>query len=847
MLLLPVSEDNLSLEVITWQPLWWLLLLIVLALGLALSLVDQPFWKRLLSLVFRAAGVVLLVIMLCRPFAAQASRGAHLVFLVDVSQSVDLAASRKAVEKIQAGIGELSPEDSWSLYAVSNGLKRFYSTGDLEKYIGQLQGDQFDDKFRSQTRLAEGLLASRFDFPAEKAKRISIYSDGQGTTESLDATLQQLKDESIDVRFSRLATLQTPEVAVLELAASTPRAYIGEVVRMSVQVTANRAMKAQLRLVHRGVAIQQLPVELKTGKPNRFSFDVDMLTPGDSRWTVEVVPDEDHFTINNQRTCTVTVQGKPRVLIVHRDPQEVRTIARALEGQNLVVEARGEFGLPNSMEAMLAFDAIVLADIPATSMSPRQMSLLSRYVQDFGGGLAMLGSENSFGLGGYHNTPVEEVLPLVSRFEKEKEKPSLAMVLVIDKSGSMEGMPMALARQAAKSAADLLGARDQIAVVGFDGSPLVVCEMRSATEKSQIQGSIDSLAAGGGTDMYPAMVIARDMLESTNAKIRHMICLGDGQTPGADFQSLVQRLTDGGITVSTVALGQADRGLMASIAEQGKGRFYETNDPANVPQIFTRETMQASQSAIKEDLYGSVQNGDHPVLSGFQDADLPFTLGFVMTQPKPTSQLLLVTETGDPLLAVSRFGLGQGLAFTCDLSEKWGGDWLAWDSCGKFWGQVFRGITRKNDTAGMSVQSRVNDGHWDLEIQRRDTTGAPVSQVAWDIGVVRENGTTESFQATEAGLGRYQVQVPLEQERSMTLRVRDIAADKLAVLHFDPPYPAEYQLGNDLPESLAGLPPLPEAGPGVGLIPKRVRQSVSVYFGLAALGCFLIGNLLRRV
>src|SRR5690606_17270890 len=121
-----------------------------------------------------------------------------------------------------------------------------------------------------------------------------------------------------------------------------------------------------------------------------------------------------------------------------------------------------------------------------------------QYVIDLGGGLMMLGSENSFGLGGYYKTPVEEVLPLVSRFEKEKEKPSLAMVLVIDKSGSMDGLPIQLARQAAKAAVELLSARDSIAVVGFDDQAQVVCEMTSAADGETVQAAIDSLQAGGG-------------------------------------------------------------------------------------------------------------------------------------------------------------------------------------------------------------------------------------------------------------------------------------------------------------------------------------------------------------
>jgi len=111
-----------------------------------------------------------------------------------------------------------------------------------------------------------------------------------------------------------------------------------------------------------------------------------------------------------------------------------------MKKQGLELELRGERGLPENMAELLAFDAIALADVPATVMNTRQMELLRRYLSDFGGGLVMLGSsENSFGRGGYFRTPIEEALPLISRYEKEKQKPSLAMVLVIDKSGSMDG------------------------------------------------------------------------------------------------------------------------------------------------------------------------------------------------------------------------------------------------------------------------------------------------------------------------------------------------------------------------------------------------------------------------
>ena len=89
------------------------------------------------------------------------------------------------------------------------------------------------------------------------------------------------------------------------------------------------------------------------------------------------------------------------------------------------------------------------------------MEVARTYVQDLGGGLIMLGGDQSFGLGGYYKTSLEEILPVRSDFEKEKEKPSLAMMLVIDKSGSMGGEKIEMAKEAARAAVELLGAQRQ--------------------------------------------------------------------------------------------------------------------------------------------------------------------------------------------------------------------------------------------------------------------------------------------------------------------------------------------------------------------------------------------------
>src|SRR5258707_10002436 len=125
------------------------------------------------------------------------------------------------------------------------------------------------------------------------------------------------------------------------------------------------------------------------------------------------------------------------------------------------------------------------------------MDVSRTYVRDLGGGLIMTGGDQSFGRGGYYKTTIEEILPVRSDFEKEKEKPSLAMVLVIDKSGSMGGEKIELAKTAAKSAAELLGPSDKLGVIAFEGQSFWISEVQPASNKSRIIDDISRIEAGG--------------------------------------------------------------------------------------------------------------------------------------------------------------------------------------------------------------------------------------------------------------------------------------------------------------------------------------------------------------
>lgn len=835
------------MELLTWMPLLGLALALPLFfLIYRRSLVDRPPAMKLAAAVCRLLALLFLLLALCRPFFTRKSDEVHVAFLLDGSESVDPGEMRRGIAAIRKSVEGLKSGDTWSLFLFARELRRS-DFEQAEKFIAECEAGRGDAAFRSATDLDGALAGARFDLPANRGRRLVVLSDGLLET-PVGAAAERLAAEKTDLRFVKLGSLDKPEAAVTSIEAGTPLAFEGEMVRFTVKVSSNRDMNAKLRLIHRGVAVAEQAITLKAKEETACHTEVRMVTSGDTVWEAELVPDDDWFPANNQLSMTLPVRGKPRILVIHEKPAQMRPFERLMREQDVTLETRGARGLPDSFEEILAFDAIMLADVPATAVSPKQMAALKRYVTDFGGGLIMTGSENTFGIGGYFKTPVEEVLPLVSRFEKDKEKPSLAMVLVLDKSGSMAGQPLELARQAAKSAAELLGNQDQIAVIAFDDQPQLILDLTSAANRAQIAAAIDSIAEGGGTDMQPGMVQARDILKGANAKLKHVIGMTDGQTAASNLVELSREMADSGMTVSTVAMGgSAASELLAAMADAGRGRFYQADAIENVPQIFTRETMQASRSAIKEDLYEPAGVTEHPIMAGFENAAFPPVLGYVMARPKPTAQVLLAVESGDPLLAVGKFGLGTGVAFTGDLTERWGSEWLAWQGCGKFWAQVFRGTLRKEESVGIEARSERERGRWDIDVRATDDAGRPLAAVPWTGNALDDSGKEFPVKIEESGIGRYRVRVDPGDAPRLTLRLHDPERGKVKTLRWERGYPAEYRLSGEPDPALAKVAVFDAAAPREGIPVVRVRSSALPWAGMVAIVFMIAGIVLRRV
>jgi len=732
----------LSLEIL--RPGWFFLLLLLPLVWWvhARSIAPLRGRRRLATVLIRSVLVVLLVSALVEPRWVRSSDREEVMLLVDESRSVDGKAV-EAAEKFAREANFAGADVVWMGFA---------GGGRIFRGIEELKKADPTDMRPAETRLDTALSLAAANFRPGRVKTVVLFSDGVATGGD-DRLGGILKEQAVRVHAVPVAPPDRPEVLVREVAApASVRA--NEPLQVTATVQTNRPGPADIDLFRNGVRIATRKVDLKNG-PNDVRFEDRAGNEKLLHYEVGVRSKQDTISENNQMGAAVVSEGAARVLLVTDRPESARYLEWALRQEGIELSVRPGQGMPTQMSDIQNYDTIIIDNVPASDLSREQMSLLHSYVRDFGGGLLMLGGDQAYGLGGYYRTPVEDVLPVSCDFQREEEAPSLALALVIDRSGSMSGDKIEMAKAAAKASAELLGPKDYVSVIAFDSECYPVVPLQSAGNSS-VATEIASIQSAGGTNMAPAMEEALRQLSGSSAKLKHVILLTDGVSQEGPFYELTSQMVQGGITVSTVAVGEgSDTELLSQIAQWGGGRYYETNDPSTVPQIFTKETMTASKSAIQEFPFLAKPVRAVDFLEGVPWDQTPFLLGYVRTKPKPTSETWLVTERGDPLLTTWRYGLGTTAAFTSDARNRWAVEWLRWNGFGKFWAQLLRRLSRSESLGLSEVTVKEKDGTVGVVIDALDPVEGFPAGLTGSIRLAGPDGKAQEIPLEKTLPGRW--------------------------------------------------------------------------------------------
>jgi uncharacterized membrane protein len=851
------------------------------------SLADVPWPQRILSAFLSVALVALLALGLSRLARTATTQKICTVYLVDVSESVPDAALDDARAEIKKGL-EAKPADALVRVITFAKRPRVVPIADDAKESPALERHDLDATagadpknagkrtgLGAATDLASAMQLAYGQYPSGYLRRAVILTDGVQTDGDLLAEANRARDFGVKIFTIPYHRPVPGEVALRDLRVPE-KVRVGEPFNLHANIFSSRPQKVRATL-KQGEAINGLDgirmLDLKPGD-NDVTFKSVVRVAGEVTYALDLadIP-EDRFKENNRFAVSVAVPGRPTVLYAEGNAARASYLASALSAQEFDVDIRSPREIPSSIRELERYDFVILSDAPAEAVSLTQQDAIESYVRDLGGGFLFAGGEAGYGLGGWYHTTIERILPVRMDAEKRRDEPQVAMVLVLDRSGSMSGLPIEMAKAAAKATADTLASDDLIEVIAFDSAPTRVVRMTPAKHRARIQGDISRIQAGGGTEIFSALDAAYQTLTVTRARRKHVILLTDGQAPHNGIRDLVQAMAAEGITASAVGLGSGiDEQLLRLISDGGGGRLYKVADPQSLPRVFTRETEMVSRNAVVEEYFQPKVVSPADFLRGVDMNSAPFLHGYVATKMKPPpAQEILQSEVAEPILARWHVGLGWSLAWTSDVKNLWAVEWLRWPGYGQFWGQLVREHMRQKRRQQYDMRADIDAATGHVKASIDAIGGDDRFQNGLDAKLTvtgpQPNGETRKMPMRQTAPGRYESDFPLERFGSFLLHaslekgVDDGKGGQKSVQvaesygHVTNPYPREYlALAPDLvtlsrtalvtggrmdPEAKAVFDPAGET--------IRYHQDLWSRFIGAALAVYLLDLLIRRV
>lgn len=731
--------------------------------------------RDLAALMLRSLLLTLVVLALAGLQVVRAVDRLSVVFLVDASDSMGVDLREAQVDYIREAITDKPVDDEWAVVVFGADVSidtPFSNLSEANALRSEVLGNNTDIASAIQTAISL--------FPADARRRIVVLSDGQETIGNAEAKARLAEASGVEISYVPLLREAQPDVRIAEL---TSPAQVGEGQEFDItlRIESELDTPATLLLFNSGQLVHEQNVQLNAGT-TRYSITQRSAESGFLNFTAQIVVPggNDDFSQNNTLGTFSEVVGPPRILLVAAMPEDVVHLIPALEGAGILLDVATPAQLPADTSALAQYESIVIVNVPAADFTNAQMQRVDSYVKDLGGGLVFVGGPDSYGPGGYFQTPLEATLPIETQIRDQQRIPQLTIAYLVDSSGSMatsgDGVVtnLELAIRAVNLSIDFLQPSDRISVGTFDSSGAWVVPFQDVDDRRRVQALVGTLRPGGGTDIGSGIdLVERDIVAEPSER-KHIILLTDGGASEGDLVFRTGRLLrEQGVTLSVVAIGENPTGFLSRMAQAGDGRYHEVSSIGEIPRIYAQETVLATRSYIEEGAFRLVQSANNPILEGI--SALPALRGYVATQEKSTAQVILrgPEPFSDPMLASWQYGLGRSIAFMSDATSRWAEDWVTWDDFSRFWSQVVDfSIT---ESAGNNIEARVqmgDDGRARIIVDARDDDGNFLNNLALQSAVVAPNATTgTNIRLLQTAPGRYEASFRPEDEGSYFLGI----------------------------------------------------------------------------
>jgi Mg-chelatase subunit ChlD len=733
-----------------------------------------------MTIALRSLVFVLIVLALAEAQLVHTSHRLTVFYLVDQSLSVAADASDAVLRYVNGAMrAHRAGDDGDRAGVIVFGRDAAIEVPPLE---GAPQLPRIETTVdRDQTNLASAMKLAQASFPHDSAKRIVVISDGNQTIGNALSQARALADSGIGIDVVPIRSATESEVSVERVVLPTDvqrgQPFELRIVlnRLSAASPEARPVAGKLLVVRRTASRQDTlvdqEIELPPGK-RVYAIREEIDTPEFYHYDARFIPKlaaDDHLPQNNEATAYTHVRGTGQVLLLedHEDKGRFDLLLQRLAAMNLEVSVRstrpGE--LFTDLAQLQPFDTVILGDVPRDHFSDLQIEMLVRNTRNLGAGLVMVGGPNSFGAGGWTDSPLERAMPVDFQVKNLKVVPIGALVLVIDRSGSMQGEKIRMSKAAAIAAVEVLGPADQIGVVAFDTEAHAIVPLARVGSGKQAAARISRLGADGGTNMMPGLQAGYQALLGADAAVKHLLVVSDGRTEPGGYETLAAEMRARGITTTCVAIGQdADSPLMQSIAQIGGGKFYRVDRPRTIPRIFMKEARRVSRPLIYERAGGfSPQIRDpHEMIQGI-DGPLPAITGFVLTTPKNNSLVEIPLVSPEPsdhqvnaILAGWTYGLGKAVALTTDAGSRWTADWARWAQYGPLMSQIVRWSMRpQGDQGKFAIDTNLRDGRVKVVVTALDKDDEFLNFLKMDATVLAPDLSSSELPIRQVAPGRY--------------------------------------------------------------------------------------------
>lgn len=653
----------------------WVLMSLLLPLGWMLF--EWRRTRRTLALALKTLAFLAIIVALAEPKLTLPETKMAVAVLVDTSASVssrDLARASElagALEKARGrhwvrvlpfarSVRNIAPGEQGNGWQLKNTAGETGRATDFEAAIGE-----------AITSLPSGLVP-----------RLVVISDGNENAGSITRAAWQAQHLGIPIDTFALDGRARPNLR-LESVSLPTLAFTGEQFPVDLNVSSPVAVAGAVQISAEGKVLGSNRVQLEQGS-NQIRVHANLTAAGAINLSGLIHADN----LGDLRFDRAITLRRPKVLFITQDPEgtEKHLLDTLSAAQFEVVRTN------DPLHGILTdYQLVVFNNDDLESLAGSRKDEIEKFVKQGGGLLVIAGERNMYNDAKKIEDALDRALP--AKLAPPRSPEGTSVIIIIDKSSSMEGKKIELARLAAIGVVDNLRPIDQVGVLIFDNSFQWAVPLRRAEDKSMIKRLISGIVPDGGTQIAPALAEAYRKVLPSKATFKHVVLLTDGISEEGDSLDLSKEAVVQHVTISTVGLGQdVNRAYLEKVASLAGGKSYFLNEPSGLEKILLKDVMEHTGSTAVEKTLNPILAKQVEILDGVGIDTAPPLKGYVRFIAKPTSDTILKIDEKEPLLVRWQYGLGRAVVFTSDAKSRWAAEWVTWKGFDKFWTNIFRDL-----------------------------------------------------------------------------------------------------------------------------------------------------------